>query len=128
MKYSPQNYARAFSDLVRTMKTDAEQTKFVKHFWAAVERNGDLARRTKIITEAEEILRKKDGRDLWVVDTARTHAVSAKELLKDIAKPKDIIKERIIPELVAGVRVTKNGEEQLDATLQSRLNALFAQA
>jgi F0F1-type ATP synthase delta subunit len=46
--------------------------------------------------------------------------------LEGLAKAKDVVREVINPELVAGALITKNGEEQLDVSLASRLDKLFS--
>ena len=125
MKYSAINYAHAFAQLAVKAEGETAEKKLVKEFWATVEKNGDLAKKSKIITEAERLLRLAHGLNLWEVETARPTRNSAKDILKGIAKSHDVIVQTVNPELVAGVRITKNGEEQLDASLANRLNKLF---
>ncbi len=125
MHYSAKHYAFAFTGLASSAKTEDDKERLVKRFWAAAEKNGDLGKRGKIVAETERILREMDGRNLWVIETARKLGTPAKEILSDVAHVHDIIEERIVPDLVAGVRITKNGEEQLDATLKSRIDHLF---
>ncbi len=125
MKYSATDYAKAFTELAPEAKSASARSELVKQFWGAVERNGDIGKAQKIVTETENLLRRADGRDLYEVETARKTEPSAKELLADITTPKDIVRETINPELVAGVRITKNGSEQLDVSLKTRLDKLF---
>ncbi|MEY4731766.1 MAG: hypothetical protein RL681_712, partial [Candidatus Parcubacteria bacterium] len=106
-------------------QTASAQSELVKDFWAAVEKNGDLGKADKIVRQAETLLRRKEGSDLYEVETARTLRISGTELLADMAMPNDIIRDIVNPELVAGVRITRNESEQLDVSLATRLNNLF---
>jgi F0F1-type ATP synthase delta subunit len=126
MRYTPAAYSHAFVALALGVKSEAEQGILVKQFWAAVEKNGDLAKKDKIVAEAERLLRHADGRNLWEIETARKLTAPAKNILEGLAKAKDVVREVINPELVAGARITKNGEEQLDVSLASRLDKLFS--
>ena len=126
MKYPAAAYAKAFSELAAEAKTATEQSALVKDFWTTVEKNGDLGKAPKIMAQAETLVRRADGRDLYEVEVARTTRSSAAQILADVAKPKDIVHATVNPELVAGVRITKNGTEQLDVTLATRLNQLFS--
>lgn len=125
MKYTPVAYAKAFAELATEANTASAQSTLVKNFWAAVEKNGDIGKAQKIVAQTETLLRRADGRDLYEVETARKTETGAHDILASIANPKDVIRETANPELVAGVRITKNGSEQLDATLATRLNNLF---
>lgn len=126
MKYPATAYAKAFSELATEATSATAQMKLVKGFWAAVEKNGDLGKADKIVAEAEKLVRRAEGRDLYEVETARATGTSAKKLLSGVATTNDIVHETVNPELVAGVRITKNGSEQLDVTLATRLNTLFS--
>lgn len=126
MKYSANHYARAFAELTFDTKDARAQGALVLNFWSAVERNGDLSKAPKIVAQAEKLLRRADGHDLYEVETARKTKLPANEILAGIAKPNDIIRETIKPALIAGVRITRNEGEQLDASLATRLQKLFA--
>jgi len=125
MKYTPIAYAKAFSELAAGAETASAQNELVKSFWATVEKNGDLGKAQKIVAQTETLLRRADGRDFYGVETARKTETSAKHILASIATAKDVVRETVNPGLVAGVRITKNESEQLDATLATRLNNLF---
>ena len=59
------------------------------------------------------------------IETAREMSDSQNELLKHKFSNKDHVEFKINPELVAGVRITVNGEEELNNSLQNKLNKLF---
>jgi F0F1-type ATP synthase delta subunit len=126
MRYAASHYAEAFAELAPEAKTASAQSELVKNFWAAVEKNGDLAKAPKIIAETEKLLRRADGRDLYEVETARKTDTSVKTLLTGVVTAKDVVRETVNPSLVAGVRITKNGSEQLDVSLKTRLARLFS--
>jgi F0F1-type ATP synthase delta subunit len=125
MKFSATDYARALAQLARQAVTETDQHAVTENFTAVLERNGDRAKTPKILNETEAILRREDGLDLYEVETARALKTPVGDVIKNIARPRDVVVERIDQSLIAGVRITRNGAEQLDATLASRLRDLF---
>ena len=71
----------------------------------------------------KKLVNQKGGK--WIsVETARESA-SAEKLLKTKFSAKDHVEYSINQDLVAGTRITVNGEEELNNSLQSKLNKLF---
>ena len=126
MRYTPLAYARAFAELALEVKSETTEHDLVKRFVATVVKNGDAAKLPKIFAEADKLVRKATGRDLWHIEVARKLKAPAKELVKGIAKPHDVVSETVNPELIAGMRITKNDERQFDASLKRALDHLFA--
>lgn len=120
MKYSVINYVNAFAEAVKNVP----QEKAVKGLVKLLEKTGDIKHSKKIIEAVhKKVVNEKGGK--WVnVEVARESALK-KETLGHKFSDKDHIDFQINPELVAGVRVTINGEEELNNSLQSKLNKLF---
>lgn len=128
MKYSPLNYAKAFAALAEEAKTEAAQTALVKNLIAVLEKNRDVVRAPKIVAAAEHILRTTSGHDLYEIESARPLDASVKRIAAMFGDKNTTVRTTVNPDLVAGIRIMKNGEEQLDATLHSRLNTIFKSA
>jgi F0F1-type ATP synthase delta subunit len=85
-----------------------------------------LEKKSKEILEmAEEMVLAKNGNKKITFETARKITASQKKLLESIAKNGDLIKEKINPELIAGVKIILNNEKQFDNSMQSKLNNIF---
>lgn len=111
MKYNPDTYARVFWEV----KPEPRQ------FLSVVAKNGDLQRVDKIV----------DAIEAHAVHAAGGHTI-ALEFARETEFAKqftffthDRIRTIINPALVAGVRITIDGEQELDMSLQRKLNKLW---
>jgi len=120
LKYSVNNYVGAFTQAIKTSTQEQVVASFIK----LLKKTGDIKHSSKIIGAIhKKIVNEKGGK--WVnVETARESALK-KDLLKHNFSEKDHVDFKINPELVAGVRITVNGEEELNNSLQNKLNKLF---
>lgn len=120
MKYTPNTYAKAF------LETKPDLTRFLQ----VVSRNGDFARIEKIVAAIQEVATKQQGGHMVHLEFARLD--SARQARNsDLAEkfkfgPKDHVRVRTNSHLVAGVRVTIDGEQELDMSLRRKLNTLFS--
>ena len=119
MKYSVNNYVDAF---VQTIKTAPHEA--IGGFIKLLKKTGDIKHSKKIIEAIhKKMVNEKGGK--WVnVEVARESALK-KEKLKHSFSEKDHVDFKINPELVAGVRITIDGESELNNSLHSKLNKLF---
>lgn len=118
MKYSPKLYAQAL--------IAAKGNKVISNFLDLLRRNRDEKKLPQIITEAENLLLLKSGKRKVIIESARPLNDNQKKLLQKILKPGDVLEEKISPELIAGVKITINGELQFDGTLARKLKKMFA--
>jgi len=121
MKYSLKNYVDAFIQVIE--KTSHQEV--VDGLLKLLKKTGDIRHANKI-TEAihKKLVNEKGGK--WVnVEVARDTALK-KEKFRYKFSDKDHIDFNINSELVAGVRITINGEEELNNSLQGKLNKLFS--
>lgn len=120
MKYSINNYVGAFTQAVKKLSQEQVVASFVK----LLKKTGDIKHSKKVIEAIhKKLVNEKGGK--WVnIETARESALR-KEKLKHNFSEKDHLDFKINPELVAGARITINGEEELNNTLQNKLNKLF---
>ena|SRR3989338_4160414 len=100
-----------------------KKTGIFERFFKVLERNGDTKKIKQIAAEVEKILLEKSGNKDVVIETARR---VPKNSLKHFIKKGDIVREKINPELIAGVKIIVNGEKQLDFSLQKKLDEIFS--
>jgi F0F1-type ATP synthase delta subunit len=127
MRYiSPALYARVLIESAHGKLGTNVRESTVSRFVAVVKRNGDSRIFPAIIFACENVLRKKAGKKLLTVETARKLEKHSLELIKRSFREEHTdIEEKINPELVAGVRFTENGERQLDGSLAHMLGQIF---
>lgn len=124
MKYSPETYAKAFGELLETIPASGHK-KLVDNFIAAIRKNGDYGRMGKITEAVEKTVVKKNG-GRWIrVEFARAVDGSLRSDVEKKFSAKDRIEEMINPEIIAGVRITIDGEKELDNSMRRKLNKLF---
>src|SRR3989338_9317744 len=120
MRYSVNNYVEAFAEVVK----EVPQDKAVNGLLRLLVRTGDIKHSGKILESIhKKLVIEKGGK--WVnVEVAREQ-MPKKGLLKSKFSGKDYIDYKINPELVAGMRITINGEEEVDNSLHNKLKKLF---
>lgn len=120
MKYSVNNYVGAFTEAIKK----ASQGEVVGGFVKLLKKTGDIKHSKKILEAIhKKLINEKGGK--WVnVEVARDSALK-KDLLKHNFSDKDHVNFSINPELVAGMRITIDGEKELNNSMQNKLNKLF---
>ena len=120
MKYSINNYVQAFTEVVK--KTPQERA--VNGFIKLLKKTGDIKHSKKILEAVhKKIVNEKGGK--WVnIEVARESALK-KEGLELNFSNKDYVDFQMNPELVAGIRIIVDGEEELDNSLNNKLKKLF---
>ena len=79
----------------------------------------------EILDLAEDLLLKKQGKRKIIFETARKITTSQKKLLESFVKKGDVVKEKINPELIAGIKIIINNEKQFDNSMLSKLNNIL---
>ena len=124
MKYTPETYALALHDTVSRAPSE-KRREIVKRFAALLRRTGDIARAGKIIRAFEKLTVKKSG-GRWVeIEFARPLDAKLASKIGKLFAAKDRIEETINPALIAGARVTIDGEQELDNSLARKLKKMF---
>ena len=124
MRYIPRVYAAALVDALRAVG-ESERASCIARFVRVLAKNGDLVRADAVTEEFEKIVSRENGGHFITLEFARAidHAKEAE--LTSVFSDKDIFKRSITPSLVAGVRVTIDGDRELDVSLRGRLTQLF---
>ncbi|MFH1769256.1 MAG: F0F1 ATP synthase subunit delta [Parcubacteria group bacterium] len=124
MRYSSTMYATAFWDVLSTAP-EANHGHMIRNFVKLVSKNGDLSRSNTIIEEIQKIYVAKEGGRMIKLEFARKQPETLINQLKQGFTEDDLIQIEINPSLVAGVRVTIDGESELDKTMRRKLTRLF---
>lgn len=121
MRYSVDNYAKAFMQAVKNVPPGQAVDGFIK----LLKKTGDIKQSKKILEAVyRKLVHEKNGK--WVnIETAREIVETKMALLKHKFSEKDHVDVQVNLELIAGVRITVNGEEELDISLRGKLNKLF---
>lgn len=122
-------YARALAEIERqqpaSAKASARQEKLVENFLKLLEKEGLKKKAKEIVALAEDIILQKQGKRKIIFETARKITAGQKKMLHEVAKEGDIIKEKINPDLIAGVKIIINESKQFDGSLQKKLQEIF---
>ena len=124
MKFTPQQYAQAFWQ-VADEAPEKEYSVIVLSFISAIKKYGDSGRADKIIQSIEEYKVKRDGGNVINIEYARQQPGKMTSKIEKSFEKKDLIQTRINKSLIAGVRVTISGEQELDLTMRRKLSRLF---
>jgi len=127
MRYAPAAYAQAFLAAL-SGGDEAEKRRKIMRFLALIKKNGDWPSMRKIQAEVERRAVHKAGGKLVKLEFARAVPDGDIENLKRAFSPKDRVEVVLAPRLVAGVRVTLDGEQELDLSLERKLHRLFKNA
>ncbi len=124
MRYSIKQYALAL--LISLAEKKGEERKnIIRNFLSLLTRNGDQTKLELIIKEAEKTERRKKG--IYQVELASATKISGKlkEEVEKIIGKKVIFKERMDPEILAGLKILIEDETLIDATAQSQIAKIF---
>ncbi|MEK7103830.1 MAG: F0F1 ATP synthase subunit delta, partial [Patescibacteria group bacterium] len=113
-KYPAKIYAKALSDVLEKDLSKKEAETVLANFLALVEKNQDQKGLSKIYQLTEKSLLKKMGINKIIFESAREIESKNFKRLKEAVDKKDICEERTNKELLAGVKIIKNGNEQID--------------
>lgn len=117
-KHARQN-ATAFG--AKKLSADAIVRNFVKY----LEKNGQMHRAKEILNLAEDLFLAKQGKRKIIIETARKMTVNQKKILGNFVKEGDVFKEKVNPEIIAGIKIIINNEKQFDASMQNKLQNIF---
>lgn len=123
MKHKPEIYADALSKALSENKES--EVGILKNFVSVVRKNGDLIGISKIFRAVEARFVKNRGGRMVLVESARNLPENiAEKFLKSFRK-EDGIEFINNPNIIAGARVTMDGETELDFSFRRKLNKLF---
>ena len=116
-------YAQALAEVLA--KKGVDEKKVASNFTKILISAGLEKKSTDILDLAEDFLLAKQGKRKITLETARKMTPSQKKLMSGFVKQGDIVKEKINPELIAGLKILINNEKQFDASMLKKINNLF---
>ena len=120
-------YAEALAEIIIEKKAEGPERsrRTVANFVKLLVSEGLEKKAGQILDLAEDMLLAKQGKKKITFETARKMTSHQKKILESIAKDGDIIKEKINPEIIAGVKIIINNSRQFDETMKSKLQNIF---
>ena len=118
----PAHYAEA---LAKSIEQGIGPTVAIKRLMSLLAKKGDAHRAKDVLREFEKLEVSKNGGKLVEVEFARAQGVKEREKVLTQFGAKDRVVTKISPELVAGTRITVDGERELDVSLAGKMRALF---
>lgn len=128
MQYPSHFYAKALAEAVANPNVESDAV--VRRFLALIRKNGAEGQTKKILNEAARLVRRKgSAKDAKVreviIASARPLTEAQRKMVDAFLTPYDIVREKINPDLVAGVKIVVDDELQFDGTMKAKLDALF---
>jgi len=117
-------YAEALIGAVDKIPGSA-QNMTLKRFLGVVRKNGDWSGLRKILVATRMMLARKAGGRVVNLEFARGVSDGTISKFSKAFSHKDHVEVEINPRLVAGMRITIDGEKELDNSLQRKLTKLF---
>lgn len=121
-KNKTKNYAKALAEIILKGAKPADEKKIVNNFVKLI---GQDKYAKEILELAENIVLARQNKRKITLETARKMTTGQKKLLGNLVKDGDIVKEKINPELIAGIKIIINDSKQFDASMQSKLSRFF---
>lgn len=117
-------YAKALAEAILNKKS--EGNKVSDNFVKLLVKTGQIKKAKEILNLAQDIILAKQGKRKITLQTARKMTESQKKLMDGFIKDGDVVKEKIDPDLIAGIKIIINDAKQYDASLQSKLQKIKA--
>ena len=121
-------YAKALVEVLSKpsyAKASEGQDKVIKNFIRLLVNSGLEKKSKEILDLAQDLLLQKQGKRKITFETARPITTSQKKVLDSIINKGDVVKEKISPELIAGIKIIINDSKQFDGSLQGKLQRIL---
>ena len=116
-------YAKALAEIVS--KKGVDEKKVIANFVKLLISTGLEKKSKEILDLAEDFVLQNQGKRKITFQTARKMTAGQKKLVESFVKDGDIVKEKINPELIAGIKIIINDSRQFDASMSSKLNNIL---
>jgi F0F1-type ATP synthase delta subunit len=124
MKYKVKDYAKALSEFL--VAKDVDEKKLASGFIKLLEKQGDLGKAKEILEKTEIFLAKKHGKKAITFETARKLTDHQKKSFSKFVEKGDVVKEKINPDLIAGIKIVVDGNKQIDYSMKNKINKIFS--
>jgi len=117
-------YSKALTETL--LKGNLDESKIIDNFLELLIETRQEKSAKQILGLTETALLMKRGKRKIVFETAREATSNQRKLLGSLVHDGDVVKEKINPEIIAGVKIIINDSQQLDASMRSRLQSIFS--
>ena len=118
-------YAKALSDILSKKLTPTQEDKISSNFVKLLVGAGLEKKSKEILDLAQDLVLAKKGKRKITFETARTITTNQKDILESFIKDGDVVKEKVNPKLIAGIKIIINDSKQFDASMQSKLSKIL---
>ncbi len=125
MNYSSRSYAQSFCEVALKEKTDSGIEKCIQNLLALVRQNRDQRKLSEIILLSEKIIGQKTGNRNLLIETARAISKENEGIISSFIKKTDMVKRKISPEIIGGIKVTIDDELQLDESFSKKIKNIL---
>ena len=116
-------YAEALAEIL--LKKGINEKEIVSNFTKLLVKNGLETKSSEILNLTEDLLLAKQQKSKITLETARKMTAGQRKMADNFIKNGDIVKEKINPELIAGIKIIINNSKQFDASMKSKLQNIF---
>jgi len=116
-------YATVLAEILSEKQYD--EKKIVNNFVKLLVDSGYENKSKEVLDLAQDLLLQKQGKRKITFETARAITTSQKKVLDSIVNKGDVVKEKISPELIAGIKIIINDSKQFDGSLQGKLQRIL---
>ncbi|PIT92010.1 MAG: hypothetical protein COU08_04105 [Candidatus Harrisonbacteria bacterium CG10_big_fil_rev_8_21_14_0_10_42_17] len=120
----PKEYAQALIEALEEASSE-QKDRVLKHFITVVQRTSGMHEIKKIVKAVEEETVKRNGGKMVQVESARQLNEQQIRVIQECFEDKDRIINIVKPELIAGVRITINGNASIDNSMKRKLEKLL---
>jgi F0F1-type ATP synthase delta subunit len=119
-------YAKALSEILskKGVISVSDEKKIVNNFVKLLISTGYEGKSKEILDLVEGLLLAKRGKKQITFETARKITAGQKKIIDSLVDKGDVVKEKITPELIAGIKIIINDSRQFDSSMQSKLNKI----
>lgn len=123
MSYAASHYAQAFVEAYQAAPQDGD--KLMKNLLEMLIKRNDRRKFPSIVRLIEKMLTTAQSGSSIVITSARPLSSEIKTTLTALNTTQDDVAFEIDPSLVAGIKIVKDGEHELDYSLARSLSRLF---
>lgn len=127
MKYKVKDYAKALAEVLSAKNPPTSGVGGISvGFIKLLEKQGDLGKAKEILEKTEIFLAKKQGKKSITFETARKLTDHQKKSFSKFIEKGDVVKEKISPDLIAGIKIVIDGDRQIDYSMKNKINKIFS--
>ena len=119
-------YAKVLAEIISKKGgvSATDEKKIVNNFVKLLVSSGFEKKSKEILELTEDLLLVKRGKKKVTFETARKITAGQKKMMDGFIDKGDVVKQKINPELIAGIKIIINDSRQFDSSMQSKLNKI----